>query len=128
MVEKQDDGTTKPELACYEVDFTEEELDFESERLKYMHWDIMRVLNNRDNYQELPLCPTWMCGRESSKMIKQPYCVTCKKEFQTEWGIKKHTSSKTGMGHEVKPGEYEKEYIKACKWFDDCKPFGEGDI
>lgn len=121
LVERQDDGTTKPELGCYEIDFTEEELEEERKRLIGEKYLLMLALEEKE-HRHLSKCEPWMCGRESKKMVKLPYCESCKKEFLTEWGANKHLVSKTGKGHKMNPPEYETEYLKACKWWDDCKP------
>jgi hypothetical protein len=125
LVEKQEDGTTKPEIGCYEIDFTPWELEEERARLLFVRAELRNSLEVKD-HRALPLCPAWMSGKESRIMIKKPHCETCKKDFETEWGINKHINSKTGNGHTVTQPEYKTEYIKLCKWFDDCKPEGRG--
>src|SRR3972149_8434106 len=110
LVEKQEDRTTKPELGCYEIDFTEEELDLERIRLSLTKDKLIFAYNSK-SHKELPLCPSWMCGKESRIMVVKPHCLICKKDFETEWGINKHINSKTGNGHEVTRGEYRTDYI-----------------
>lgn len=119
LVEKQEDGTTKPEIGCYEVDFTEEELELERIRLSITKEKLIFALNAK-THTELPLCPAWMCGKESKTMIEKPVCQTCLRTFETEWGSNRHLNAKTGNGHTMKPAEYKIEYIKTCKWYNDC--------
>jgi len=125
LVEKQDDGTTKPEIACYEVHFTGQELELEMARLMVQKEHLETALKIKD-HTLLPECPFWMCGKESKTMVVKPKCIDCDREFETEWGINKHINSKKGTGHVTQPAEYKTEYIKRCKWIADCKPFGNG--
>lgn len=120
MLERQDDGTTKPEWGFYRVEFTQEELEVERKRLIWTKKELEFCLD-RDHLYGLPFCPTWMCGKESKTMTKKGYCLNCKKEFETESGIVKHPKSKTGLGHKITMPEYKREYIKRCKYYDDCK-------
>jgi hypothetical protein len=122
LVQKQDDYTTKPELACYTVEFTDEELEREREKLIWLRDNLIQSLSN-DDYKSIHLCPKWMCGKVKQEIIEKPYCHTCKKEFETQWGIEKHINSKTGKGHDVKKAVIKEAYEPRCKWFDDCKPF-----
>ena len=120
LVSKDDDsGKTKPELVCYSVTFTPEELEAERARLITTRNDLLIALERKD-HSILPACPSWMCGKELRTMVKKPFCTTCKKEFETEWGMERHLSSKTGNGHKMNKPEYEVNYQKSCKWFDDC--------
>lgn len=123
MLERQDDGTTKPEWGFYRVEFTQDELDKEKERLLVIKAKLELVLQGFNTTYVLPLCPAWMCGKESKTMTKKGYCIDCKKEFETESGIVKHPKSKTGLGHKITMPEYKREYIKRCKYYDDCEPF-----
>lgn len=114
-------GATKPELASYRVGFTEDELSNERFKLDSMKCDLLVAIGTKE-HTLLPQCPEWMCGKNKSEMIKNPFCTTCDREFSTDWGIEKHINSKKGQGHEIKKAEYKWEYEKRCKWFDDCKP------
>lgn len=124
LLEKQDNNKTAPEWAYYDVDFMPEELEEERGRLIQTKEALGNALRE-SNHKNLPLCPKWMCGRELKIMEQKPICQTCGKEFETEWGMEKHLNSKTGKGHDMCPPIYRKEYEKDCKYFDDCKPFGE---
>jgi len=128
LVSKDDaSGKTKPELVCYSVDFTAEELEGERERLTKTKEALEEALRNND-HKPLPLCPNWMCGKELKIMETKPYCETCKKEFETEWGSEKHLNSKTGNGHTMKPATFRTEYDIACKYFSECEPFKENGV
>lgn len=120
MVERQEDGSTKPEWAFYRIEFTKEELKKQREDLLVIKEDLEIALHGNLDYTVLPLCPSWMCGKQTQIMIKNPYCETCSKTFKTEWGINKHIESKTGIGHKIVQPEYKIEYIPRCKWYEDC--------
>ncbi len=119
LVEKQEDGTTKPEIACYEVHFTNQELEEERKRLLNIRLLLMECIS-RKNHTTLPKCEKWMCGKESKTMVVKPMCNDCYREFETEWGANKHINSKKGYGHTIIPAEHKFEYIKSCKWWEDC--------
>jgi hypothetical protein len=119
LVEKQEDGTTKPEIGCYEVDFTSDELQRERMRLLTTK-DILGLAISTGIYVTLPPCPAWMCGKQSRTMIKKGFCFNCNKHYKTELGLKKHLASDKGKGHNSNPPQYETNYIKSCKWYDDC--------
>jgi len=120
LLEKQDDSNkTAPEWAFYDVTFTDEELEEERGRLLKTKMGIEDALKKRD-HSDLPLCPRWMCSKTLKIMIKKPYCKTCEKGFETEWGINKHINSRSGQGHEVVMPEYEEKIEKICKWYDNC--------
>jgi len=120
LLERQDDSNkTAPEWAFYEVDFTKEELEVERGRLLEIRGKLEDALEKRD-HSSLPLCSDWMCARKLKIMIRKPFCKTCNKEFETEWGINKHINSRSGQGHEVIMPEYEEKIEKICKWYDDC--------
>jgi len=116
--EKQDQWRSRPEWAYYRVEFTEKELESMRNRLVTIKEILINSIMYKD-FKNLHTCPQWMCSREYKKMIKKPFCTTCKKEFQTEWGINKHINGKTGKGHEITIAEYEIEYER-CKWWEDC--------
>jgi len=122
MLERQDDGTTKPEWGFYRVEFGQDELDKERERLLTTKQNLESALHGYVGYQNLSLCPAWMCIKKQKVMIKNPFCKTCSKAFKKNWGIKKHTSSKTGQGHEVEFAQYKTEIIPVCKWYNNCQP------
>jgi len=125
LVQKQEDYTTKPELACYRVEWTEDELAREQERLLWTKTELEFAID-RNDISALPLCPQWMCGKVKTKVITKPHCLTCKKDFETQKNIEKHTTTKTGKGHETRNGVYKPIYEKRCKYFDDCMPFEGG--
>lgn len=120
MLERQDDGTTKPDWGFYRVEFTQEELKQEQARLLMIKEQLEQALCIA-RFTLLPLCPAWMCGKESKTMTKKGYCIDCNKEFETESGIVKHPKSKAGLGHKITMPEYKSEYIKRCKYYDCCE-------
>ena len=124
LVQKQDDHTTKPELACYRVTFTNTELIDEQDRLIRTKLDLDDALLSNIHIH-LPLCPQWMCGKITYETVTKPHCLICKKDFETQKGIEKHITTKTGKGHKIINGIYKPLYEKRCKWFADCVPFKE---
>ncbi len=56
-------------------------------------------------------------------MVKKPKCLTCDREFEGEWGLDKHVTSKTGAGHVTQAPEYETRYEPKCRWYDECAPW-----
>jgi hypothetical protein len=123
LLEKQDNNKTAPEWAYYDVDFEEEELDKERDRLTEVKILLEHSLKTK-NHTILEPCPKWMCGKELKIMEQKPVCQTCGKSFETEWGMERHLNSKTGMGHDMCKPIYRIEYEKDCKYFDECDPFG----
>jgi hypothetical protein len=120
LVQKQDDYTTKPELACYRVEFTDEELSTEREYMTLLK-GMFEAAIKLNNCVHLPNCPVWMCGKKNYITEQKPMCLTCKKEYATQKNIDKHLAGK-GKGHEIIPAKVRIEYEKKCQWFDDCKP------
>jgi len=121
MLEYKDAYHTEPEWAFYDIEFEESELAEERRRLKETKFLLEEALKTK-NPDKLPYCPEWMCGRILKNMIKRPYCLTCGKEFETEWGSNKHVNSKTGQGHTIVAPEYEVSVEKICKYYDLCRP------
>jgi hypothetical protein len=113
---------TDPDYFFYNVDFTEEELITFRKEIIYLRSALMDALESNDP-SALPDCKDWMCFRKKSIMIEKPYCITCKnKEFQTDWGIKKHTESKTGKDHNIVHAKYDVIIEPRCKYAMFCKP------
>lgn len=118
---ERDGNTTRPELAVYNTSYTEKELSDKRLELILRRRLLEESLKSND-FKDLPYCPDWMCGRKTKHMVTKPWCVTCSREFSTDYHISKHMKSKR---HFVKFGEYAYAYEKRCKWFDKCNPFGE---
>ncbi len=120
LLEKSDDFRSKPKMQCYEVVFTEEELQAERERLLATRDALVQAIASKDP-STLPDCPEWQCVEKRTTLIVKPYCLTCKREFATDWGMDRHLESKTGKGHEYKRGQYNIEILPRCKWYQFCK-------
>lgn len=120
LVEK-DGNTTRPELACYEMRYTVDELAEKRKALLESRELIGEALREQ-NFTILPQCPDWMCGKKIRYMVSAPYCVNCEKPFTTDYHLWRHAKAKR---HVVKGATYEFSYEKRCKWFDKCNPFGE---
>ena len=121
LVEKTGAYKTKPELACYRVEFTTEELQAERYRLI----DIKQQLNHAiflEHPATLPYCPAWMCGSQMASIVVMPRCLICEKDFKTDYGLNKHhmASQKKGKEHTIKPATYKYEFESRCKWHEDC--------
>jgi hypothetical protein len=112
---------TKPDYFCYRVEFTDEELEATRQQMLDSSALLKAALNEKDP-THLPDCEQWMCYKEQRNMVEKPFCLTCNKEFQVEWGIKKHVESKTGKGHEVRHAKFEIIKEPRCKYSKDCKP------
>ncbi|MDP2735081.1 MAG: hypothetical protein Q8P12_02635 [bacterium] len=133
LVERQDDGSTKPETRCYLLEFTKEELIAERGRLAERRHLLLSALeahrnaaSNRDVFmRRLPLCWAFKCGKISRTMEEKPFCYTCNKVFETESGGKKHPDSKAGAGHEVRQGVIRYDYLPKCEWYHNCQPWRE---
>lgn len=117
---KDDENKTKPDLVTYELKFTDDELS-ESRRIIDLTYDLLKLALNEGDFRTLPLCPEWMCYSVRKDMTKKPYCLTCKREFLTDWGMKKHTESKGGKEHSFISAVYEASFEARCKWWEDCQ-------
>ena len=135
LAEKIDDSyKTEPVLASYLVEFTKQELRERRKSLVHVRQLLEIALKSRagGDFDELPKCPKWMCGREIKTMIKPPICKTCKptiittdgvshwKEFATDWGLKKHKEGKKTLDHEVEYATYEYTFEPTCKFYNFC--------
>jgi len=116
LMEKQDDFTTAPEFAAYELEFTPGELAVERDSLRERREILLEGLRQQ-NHKLLPQCPEWMCGKVHRNTVVKAFCLDCKKEFTFP---ERHKKSKPH--HSIAPAEYTYDYVKNCKWFDDCQP------
>lgn len=120
--EKVDDGKkTEPQLVAYRLEFEDDELEEAREssiRIKEMLEEALETKDHTLLFQ----CPTWMCGRTLKTMTKKPYCFTCDKQFETDWGIKKHLEAKGKVNHVVTMAEYRYDFEPECKYYEACKP------
>lgn len=112
---------TEPAIHVYEVVFTEAELAKTIQVLRQRREQIASALERRDASQ-VDLCAEWLCGKRRKEVTKKPHCVTCNREFETEYGIDKHVNSKTGRGHEVTHEEVKWHYEPMCRWYSFCQP------
>lgn len=112
---------TEPDFFAYKVNFTEGELEKTRKEMQEKR-DLLTKALYIENVNILPDCDTWKCYKEISNMIEKPFCHTCNKEFQTDWGINKHITSKIGKGHQIKKGIYETIKKPRCKYIEWCKP------
>jgi hypothetical protein len=110
----------KPEFGLYHIAFSEEELEEERKRLIKTRNMLVFALDMQD-YEMLPLCPEWMCGSKHQVMVTKPYCHTCSREFQTDYGLDKHINSRTGKGHDVMFATYKEVFEPRCKWIEECR-------
>ena len=110
----------KPEFGLYDVEFSKEELENERKRLIHMRNALTFALDF-EAPSELPLCQEWMCGKKHNVMVTKPYCNTCSREFQTDYGLDKHINSRTGNGHDVTFATYKEVFEPRCKWIVECR-------
>jgi hypothetical protein len=112
---------TTPDYFCYRVEFTDE--DLKQAQAEINKYDVaLRSALASGVVDALPDCEKWICYKETRNMVEKPFCITCNKEFQTDWGIDKHVSSKTGAGHKIRKAEYELILEPRCKYAIYCKP------
>lgn len=120
--ERVDDGKkTEPQLVAYRLEFNEDELDEARESSIRMRDLLVEALEIQD-HTILPQCPSWMCGRQLKTVTKKPFCHTCSKEFETDWGINKHIDSKGKSNHVITRAEYRYDFEAECKYYELCKP------
>lgn len=116
----QGTGNTEPVLAVYRVTYSDAELaERKEEMLKYKAL-ILKGLEDHESWTELPLCPSWMCGKKLERMVKKPRCLTCKKDFANGYLLSRHLRASTGRGHDYTDGEYDTSFDKLCPYFDAC--------
>lgn len=116
LVQRQEDHTTKPELASYRVEFTMGELATALEEMRIIKACIEEGLRQK-NHNLIPQCPSWQCGKVSRTVKKLAHCENCKKDFTYP---DRHLKSKPD--HKIIPAEYDFRFEKRCKWFDKCDP------
>ncbi len=120
--EKVDDGKkTEPQLVAYRLEFEQDELDEARESSIRMRDLLLEAIDTKD-HTILPQCPAWMCGKQLKTMTKKPYCHTCSKEFETDWGIGKHLDAKGKANHVVTRAEYKYDFEPECKYYTFCNP------
>jgi hypothetical protein len=122
LLEKQEDNSTKPEFAVYEVEFTDEEL-VETGRSLLETKELLESCLESGVHTPLPVCEEWMCGKVSRTMKEKPHCLTCARDFETDWGIEKHSQGKKTSDHVTRKAVYDYNFVPRCKWFDLCNPF-----
>src|SRR5262249_42442105 len=112
---------TRPELAVYHVSFERAELLAFREELEHRKTILLGALEN-GQFAGLPLCASWKCGTAVKTVLESPKCVTCSREFETQWGINKHIGSKAGRGHDIVNEKVKWNYVSRCKWYTECNP------
>lgn len=118
----QDDlAPTEATFHLYEVVFTAQELERAIQVLRQRRDQISAALVRMDPSQ-VDLCAEWLCGKRRKEVIAKPRCVTCDREFETEYGIEKHFNSKKGAGHDIRHEEVKWHYEPRCRWYSFCQP------
>ena len=117
---------TKPDYFSYRVEFTPEELQTTRDGMLVSR-DMLQYAINTNDISQLPDCEEWMCIKKISHMLTKPRCITCNKDFATEWGINKHITSKSGKDkdgkkHEIVHATFENIIETRCKYAKWCKP------
>lgn len=111
---------TRPELAVYEIVYQAEELAVTEARLIELRDAFIASLEQGD-HATLPLCPAWACGKNRKHVLEPAYCVECKREYAEPWASK-HTNTKVGAGHTVRPEKVAWSYEPRCKFYVFCRP------
>lgn len=122
LAEPQPDRSTKPAFRCYLLEWTADELAAIRADL-FSRRDLLTKALATGEHTSLPLCAAWKCGKASKVMTQKPHCLTCKRDFEGEWGAQRHTDSKTGKGHTMRMAEYTTTYAPRCKWYAECAPW-----
>jgi hypothetical protein len=112
---------TEPDVNVCEVAFTPEELNECFAQLVKLRDQFKGALATSDP-TGLPLCYDWLCGTPTKVVTAKPRCLTCEREFETQFGINKHQQSKTGAGHAVVDEQVRWDYTPRCKWYNFCLP------
>lgn len=119
LAEKIDNWKTKPVLAGYRVEYTDDELAGIRYELLRTKEQLEIALENKD-FSKLSLCPRWMCYKIIKNQTEPPKCLDCARIFKTDWGLSKHKESQ--RNHKVQLTQYEKVMTPTCKWFGSCCP------
>lgn len=114
LLERQVGYTTKPELAIYRLEFTEDELEQERQRLTHTKELLEKALTEQ-KIDDLPFCRTWMCYKENKIVIEVSKCLDCDKEIKTKRSLVKHE------GHKIQEAKIETKIEPRCKWFSECR-------
>jgi len=116
---------TQPALHVLEVEFTEGELALRKKELLGLAKLFQAALDAAKKNpkkaagfaQSLPLCADWLCG---APHVDNPgFCLECNKELVGQWA-EKHTSTKVGAGHTVRPPTWK--YDVRCPWYVFSRP------
>jgi hypothetical protein len=125
LLEKTDSFRSAPKMVCYDITFTKDEIEDEKQRLVDTKRKFLEALGgDMVVLSEFPDCPRWMCFDRKTNLTTQPVCLTCTKEFKTDWGLTKHLEGKGGKGHKFKRGTYEIIDTPKCQWYKDCRGIG----
>jgi len=111
---------THPELAVYDVEWSDGELSQMNDYLDKQHMAFALSLAFR-NHEPLPLCAPWMCGKNVKTVTKAAHCVECDKDLAEPWASR-HAGTKGGAGHTVAPEEVRWDYTPRCKYYVYCRP------
>jgi hypothetical protein len=117
--------SSEPDYFFYRVKFTKEELEETRNVILSKHEQLVHALETND-ISPLPNCESWMCYREIKTMVTKPRCLTCNREFEKDWGIDKHITSKTGKDkktgepHEIVKAVYATAQEPRCKYAKWC--------
>jgi hypothetical protein len=109
-----------PALSVYDVQYTFSELNrWRLELQTRLTW--LKYSLQGKHHQQLPLCPAWMCGTQTKRLVVPAQCHDC--GDLTAKQVKQHEISKRKFkNHRVRAPLYTWDYTKRCKWYDDCEP------
>lgn len=112
---------TKPDFRAYRLELTEADLEhYRAEASRRAA--LLKAAEEAKDYRSLPLCPQFMCYRRAAEKTAPARCLTCRRDFQTDWGLERHQESKTGKGHEGRKAGYKEKIEPVCKYFPECDP------
>lgn len=123
LAEKVDaSNKTKPMLAAYKVKYSKDDMEVVLDGLVQIKEILELALTGDQMYIEsLPPCPQWMCGKSIKTMDTKPKCLTCGREFETDYGADRHKNGKKTSDHEIEPATYTYTFEPMCKWYEECR-------
>jgi hypothetical protein len=113
-----------PALAVYDVTFLSSEINrWGMELQTRLTW--LKYSLQGKHHQQLPLCPAWMCGTQTKRLVVPAFCTECNGDLTTKQMKQHQTSKKKYRYHTVQAPIFTWDYTKRCKWYDDCAPHVE---
>jgi hypothetical protein len=111
-----------PAFAVYDVQFLNSEIQrWKMELQTRLTW--LKYSLQGKHHQQLPLCPAWMCGTQTKRLVVPAFCQDCNQDLTSKQVQQHDRSKKKYKGHMIRPPIFTWDYTKRCKWYDDCAPY-----